>query len=265
MFSGRYSNYSTSVGSPYYRASKGYTGINRQSSSYASRLPKRYVYRRRGFQRGVERVINKLAEQKYFDTTQVNFLTQNYYSGGPLCCTLIPQNTTDTSRIGDKLMLNSIQYSFITTPVSTLGACIKHYIFRLVIFKWYDDTIPGWSSILQSIGLPYENMTQGPFEHDRKVKRKILVNRTFVATQGQSSGSVASTSNGFPCLMQGYVDLKKKSKRLREIHYEAGSTTGVGHLYYGILSAEQDQDALVPYTFGVGYTSSYLRVTFIDM
>lgn len=206
-----------------------------------------------------------MAEQKYYDFTQVNYSIQNYYSANPFCVTTVPQGQTDQTRIGDKLLMNSIQYNIVINPLSTIGACIKHYIFRLIIFQWYDDTQPNWSNILQSIGLPYDQMLLSPFEHDRKVKRKILVNRTIHAHQSQSNGSTCSASVNFPVMFQGVIDFKNRSKKMRQISFEAASTSGVGHIYFGVLSAEIDQNALPVYTYGVGLGTVYFRTTFIDM
>lgn len=213
----------------------------------------------------IEEFIQDLAEEKYHDTRQSSILTDSYYLITIPVCTAVPQGNTGITRIGDKILLNSITYKFIVTPRTPPGASIKFWLHRLLIFKWYDDTSPLWNDILGYVGLSMENVVQSPYEHDKKVKWKVLVDETVATGFGQYSGNTSSTSEGFPLVFDGYIDLKRCYRKVREVGFQGGSTSAYGHIFYGILGCEQEMNLGASWYTTTTLTSSYLRITYIDM
>lgn len=212
----------------------------------------------------VEEAIEDLAEEKFLDTRQSSILTDSYYLITIPTCTAIPLGNTGSTRIGNRIRVTTVAYRFVVTPRTPPGPSIKFWLHRLLIFKWYDTTSPQWNDILGYIGPAMENVIQAPYEHDKKVKWKVLVDETISTSFGQYAGNTSSTSEGLPLVFHGYIDFKGESKRVREVRYDGAFTSAYGHIYYGILGCEQEMNLGASWYTTTTLTSSYIRVNYLD-
>lgn len=174
-------------------------------------------------------VVNRYAEKKFFDTYN-NLGTLSWSADGVIFDVSIPaQGTTDTNRVGDKLMANSfeIRLMFYGLPNSP---DIFAQFYRMILFKYMDDSTPNTGSILQNMGTPTAIVS--PFDHDRKLKRKILLDETICILNYRSYYIMDNA-----CVSKKYfIDLKKRSTKLRQVAFEGGSVNGIGKFYIMLVS-----------------------------
>lgn len=164
----------------------------------------------------------------------------------------VPQGTTDTDRIGDKLTVTSVEirgriyFDWATTP-AIMNNYVQSCRVRLVVFIWKDDTVPIASDIIQSIGYNAGNVCSAPFNHDKKVKRKVICDKTWTV---QNDG-YAVTLGGFQSVpgagsqkaIREYCSFKHLPLSLRTINYQAGSTIGVNKVYAMLWADANEADA----------------------
>jgi len=205
------------------------TGVYRRPSTFRG-------YRRRGLTRsGVKRVVRSMAEHKYWDKTDTGAGT-SFNTNGPVLLTGIPQGTTDSTRVGDKLQITSMQFTFDLFTVSHAACGVAA---RIIVFQWYDDGTPTAASILQDVTNPLIS----PFDHDLKVKRRIVMDKTIgpindivtVDYQSFDSGMVLQNNH---IIRKFYVDLTKKRAKQTVLHFQAASTVAEGHYYLMAFIAE---------------------------
>lgn len=223
------------------------------------------MYGRRGVsQKALVSAVGRVAEKKYRDaffTTLDSFVTPINSDGRIFDITNIPQGTLDTSRVGDKVTVNSIEMKVYlwADPVATPKNPNQAY--RFVLFKWYDDTTPIVGDILQSlVGGNYAGIV-APFDHDKKIKRKILADFTITMFRDIAANTSIRASWSSPCYEMRFVNLKNKNMRVRQIAYQTGLTTGVGKFYVlAISTTDPGNDAFDP-----AHYSLMCRVNYIDM
>lgn len=176
------------------------------------------------------KVFQSMAEHKYHD--KADLLTPNY-SGIITDISAIAQGQTDTTRVGDKVILLSLQFKgVVTVPNPDIGTEIQQII-RVIYFIYKDDTTPVVGTIMESTGDP--NAINSPFIHDRQVKRKVLYDKCFtVKSLGTIAGGYTALSK--PIAVSAYIPLTKLKNKLNTIHYEGGGTTGVNKIWMLVIS-----------------------------
>jgi len=186
---------------------------------------------RRGSTRRIIGIISRFAEQKYHDKIFNKLSADWSASGSVLNLTDVSQGTTDTTRVGDKIMLNSIELRWLQYIDPALFPTAVDQFYRVIIFKWYDDTTPGAGDILSQV-LPPPVGLISPYDHDRKVKRKVLYEKTYSCIWNWPLYQTHRTDQ----YRKVFINLKSRSSRIKEVHYQAGGTIAVGHIYVLILS-----------------------------
>lgn len=167
------------------------------------------------------------------------------------CLTDIPQGTRDIERIGDKIVINSIELNYWCASRPAIPDT-NQVIMRFIVFIWNDDTSPSLANMLEGLTgnpppgpnagpiIPPEMIVMSPFDHDRKTKRKILWDHTYHQTGGllvtatlpltlQSQGDIFFVKRQF-------LDLKKLPIAKRTINFEAGGTGGINKIWSITLS-----------------------------
>ena len=234
------------------------------------RAPSRGVYTRRlrgryGGGRSVKAQLRRLAEQKYAVVQQTDALTNTAQVYG-LTGDIEPGNTSST-RVGDKITLNSIEIRGRVTIDSTdPAASISISTVRMVVFKWYDDAPPVYGDVFETNDTEGTSLTlavHAPYNSDRKVKRKVLLDKLYTvqrgvtsvwnATTGQTQSILAPEMGSRVCFTH-YIDLKKKGDRVRNVNYGAGSTDGVGNIYMLALSDANTNGPSMTFIARANYT-----------
>ncbi|AUM61879.1 putative capsid [uncultured virus] len=223
------------------------------------RTPSRSVYTRRlrrGLYRGgrsansVKGLLRKAAEQKYMDITigaDNGNITPN--SGVIFGITEnIVQNTSKSGRVGDKVTLTSLELrGRVDCTIASPNLQNDIGTVRLVVFKWYDDAAPTWADIfdVQDVdgAISGQFAPHLPFNHDKKVKRKVLFDKICTVSQalaviwtgsGTQTGQYPNTNSR--CLINNFIDLKRKGDRVRDVHFSADGASAVGHIYVAFCS-----------------------------
>lgn len=230
-FSGRRRSYYPRAYGTRARSTRGNAGMYRRPSRMV--YPRRIQRYGKGF---VRAVVRQMAEKKYWDVEHSYNNTSLEWvetDGVVLSLTNIPiaATATDTSRVGDKVTLSSLEvrHSFQSTTVTTGFA---RYICRVIIFSWRDDVLPTTADIINLGVLPEFNVIQ-PLNHDLKVKRKIWFDKTYTAY----SDLGASHDSMDPVQVDKVVLNFTNAKRgLGVIHYQGGATDGVNKLYMILVS-----------------------------
>lgn len=200
--------------------------------------------------RGVKGVLRRAAEQKYMDITlggDNGVVTPN--SGAVVNVTEnIEQGSGKSARVGDKITLSSIEIRG-RVDATVANPSIQNDIgtVRIVVFKWYDDDAPTWQDLFNVTDINGAISGQFaphlPFNHDKKVKRKVLYDK--ICTVSQAMAVVWDGSKILPglypnsnarCLINGYIDMKRRGDRVRDVHYIADGTAAVGHIYVAYAS-----------------------------
>lgn len=184
-----------------------------------------------------------MAEKKYFDTSVAGVVLT--YGGYIVSVSSIPQGTTDGQRIGDRLIMNSIEMNYEVSAQINSG--ISYY--RIIVFIWKDDTAPGLTDILSVDTQANNHMVQ--LNRDKKIKRILLYDKCGNINQPTWTPPAAVRRNLF-------IDLRKKKQNDRTIFFQSGSTTGVNKIYFCLLSSNDGSG-----TTGLNYTSLQ-RINFID-
>lgn len=202
-------------------------GFYRRPSTVITRRPlRRRLFRNRGRSgRTVRGIIRSAAEKKFFDV--------QYISTGPqttpyvASITDVPQGTTDLTRIGDKLHIHSIEIRMqmkVGMIAAPNVAGTNQLMGRVILFQWKDDDTPTVGNILE-VADP-----MSPFDHDRKVKRKVLMDRTFTL-----SGQVGTANTNY-CyrdiiVSKKYLNLRRLPGEGVNVSFQGASTTGVNKIY----------------------------------
>lgn len=232
------------------------------------RTPSRGVYTRRlrGRYAGggsVKAQLRRLAEQKY----NVVQYTSLGITATPQVLPLsdeIQEGATAITRVGDKITVNSIELRGRLTIDSTDAAYPALVSFRMVVIKWYDDSTPTYADVFETVDYtsdPLVPLMHAPFNSDRKVKRKVLLDKTYTVNRGLAAvwNGAAVVSSTYPELgtrvcFTHFIDLKKKGDKVRNIHYGAGSTDGVGNFYVLVISDTAANGPLLSFISKVNYT-----------
>lgn len=185
----------------------------------------------------VSKYMSKFVEKKFFDVNNTGSLT-NVTAINKLSA--VPQsagNSTDSTRIGDKLTLRNLQYKL------ELACGDAYNRIRVTIIRWNRDDLndPVTSGrVYQSLGLSLHS----PFNFDslRKGDFTILYDKVHNLVLNQDS------------TIKNVVKTKKINSG---INFNGGGTTGEGHIY-SLLTSDSG-------TVSHPSINEYSRVTFIDM
>lgn len=258
-----------------YASTRRITGLYRSPARYRLGGRARRVFGRRG---SFKRALRSVAEKKYGDTA-VNFGSNTINAGAPavtdtaltLGLTPVIAGTTDNNRIGDKVTGTSLEVNYSIYPeepgspgVPAMYDPQPFFQLRVLIFIWKDDTAPSAADITdQNVGIVAGVLQpMAPLDHDRKVKRKILYDKTHTLVAGVNSGVYPGVSNATPMITRRFsIPLTKLRNGLDTINYFGGTTTGVNNIYL-LLNSN------VPAATSVlrGWTTEvYFRYNFIDM
>lgn len=112
----------------------------------------------------------------------------------------IPLGTTDSTRIGDKVKVTSINFRFNCIVGDTVN------FIRIIFFQWHPGTNPGVSDVLLD---PAQPITSA-YSHDSRVSFRILFDRVVALS---SAGPAAKTV------------IVNWRRALRKCCYLAGSAT----------------------------------------
>lgn len=164
------------------------------------------------------------------------------YSGSIGNCTAVVLGTSDQNRIGDKVTGTSLEvnYSVYAPDAAIIAGYVpeNNYWFRIIFFIWKDDTTPTPGDItdqsLLLVGNIYTPMA--PLNHDRKVKRKILYDKTHhLFTSTSTSNTTVACFN--PQVTRRFsINLTKLRGGLNIINYQNNTTTGVNNIYLLLYS-----------------------------
>jgi len=258
----RYPSYNRRYGARVGQTTRATPRIYRRPAS-SLRIPRRIGYSRG---RSLKNKILNMQEKKYFDSASTANPDNN---GHIVSITDIPQGVTDITRVGDKLVVNSIElgYMLYKDPGTIVDSEWSFLIMnvRIIVFVWYDDTNPTVGNILQMgrTGADAWQNVLSPFEHDKKVKRKILYDKMHTVAPGMvyNPELVNYISQGRANVMKRiFIDLKSKNIAKRTINFEAGGTVGVNKIYVLILAENPSTVSGPVKTNSVLYT----RVNFVD-
>jgi len=154
------------------------------------------------------KVLKGTSERKRY----IGTISNSFYNGMvPQCISLIPQGSTDTSRVGDTCK-----------PVHVrLGITLSRYIntrVRVIVFQWNADSAvitPSLSSILES-----SFYAESEYKHDLRKDFKILHDKSYMLNADR------------PDVIADWSSKLNVSK----MYFSAGTTTAHGHIFVAILS-----------------------------
>lgn len=233
--------YPSNFGTRYF-SSRPIAGKYRTSSRYVLTRGARRLFR--GGKRRFERYLRATAEHKYFDyeldssPTNQPCLAQT----GVLFAVSDPdQGFRDTERVGDKCTGTSIQLRYSVQSIPTTTSAINFQC-RVTIFVWRDDTTPVTGDIFQIIPTdsspgtitaiqPNEYM----FNHDKKIKRRVLYDRVHNAyNSGDGTSTAFTVWTPFPSV-HANIPLTRLG-RDAIVNWQGGTATAVNKIYCLILA-----------------------------
>jgi len=248
-------------------------GFYRQPSSY--RLRGR-AGRMAGRNRlSIQRIVRSMAEHKKFDNSwSFGPGTGNGYvndSGEFFDLSNVTQGASFSQRIGDKITATSLQIN-ITSNQMPSGVVVgydplDYYYLRIIIFIWKDDTVPVIGDILDGfIGqLPTQTYNE-PIEwlnHDKKVKRKILMDKTYRQYGNQGASALAFTSQNPVLNPKIFIPLNRLTRsRLNIMNFQNETNTAVNKIY---LLAKSNVKTAVGGELNSWMFKLNSRLNFIDM
>lgn len=224
-------------------------------------------------------VIKSIAEKKFYDTNllldQWAVLGSGMYlsnQSDPKSLCDIPQGLIDSNRVGDKINMLSLEFRHGWFPSDEIKIP-QVYFFRVTIFAWFDDTTPSNRDIYEQSYGHIGELARVPgcwaYNHDRKVKRKILYDKSFsIAQQQVSFGastqyySISDNVHGQEKVIIPLSKVLAKNNR-NVVNYQNGTTAGVNKIY--VLMTNNIDDLNIPAIFVPFSHYVQARINFIDM
>jgi len=193
-----------------YKAS---TGVVRRK-----RVSKAKVSNSKSLSNAVRKAIKYSGESKYFYT---NIGTSNVdWNGLIQNLTLVPQGTTDVTRIGDSLTPMSLE---VRGHLVLNQAGRQYCMGRMLIFRWLqdtDDTSPTVTDVLDFVGS--DQVVLSAIAHDKREDYNILYD----------SGPFLLTTIGASGYSDQIFNMKKTIKLAgKEIKFVGGGTNARNHIY----------------------------------
>lgn len=184
-------------------------------------MPARYVRKKRTFARRhfskrpskqftakVKKVINKVAEKKYFTVIQPSVGVDN--TGAFAQLGAVTQGDTDTTRDGDQLYIRSLQVKGQVTAGDTTN------LLRVIIFQWFLPTTPTATDLLLS------NVVDSPWNHDNRYLFKVVVDKSY---------SLATASNAAQT-----INWRISKGFKRKCQFNGGTTIGTNKFWIFTIS-----------------------------
>lgn len=180
-------------------------------------------------------VLRSVAEHKFL-VTQINWnqgALPVTTASSIVLLTNITQGQTDNNRIGDKVTGSSLEFRMIYYNPNDEDTA-PDWSMRCTIFIWKDDSIPTAADIYikGTTGDAANQPGVWPFNHDMKIKRKILYDTTINSIFDATSGI---DTNGYP-LIKAIIPLMNLRQRLNVINYQANTITGVNNIFVCLTS-----------------------------
>lgn len=163
----------------------------------------------------VQQVLRRNSELKYFDTAfSYSFTTTGT---GTQNITVIPQGTTDTTRIGDRLKITSVEFRYNIFDASTAISIYSKQTVRLVLVHWFPATTPGYSDVLTT------STTRALYNHDQRQMYKICWDKTISVIGGTSSDMKTGHIMYYP-------------KKNTSVQFQNAGTTGTNRFFLFIVA-----------------------------
>jgi hypothetical protein len=156
------------------------------------------------------------------------------YNGQIISLSDIDQGVTDSTRIGDEVYAEKLDFSYWSIVGSTNAAM------RVILFQWKDLSVPAIEDVLFNNGGNSASFLS-PYNMDEEPQRHILYDNVFAMNPLDNINHVEQVRG-----------LKIPYKK---IQFEGGSTDGIGKIYLLIISSNS---ANLP---TLGYFS---KLTFTD-
>lgn len=237
-------SYRNPVYGGYRQTTRRYPGIIRRRSLpiYRRTLRRRVGASLATIRRGVE----QLAEKKKWDRS-LSYTISAWKASPMTDLTAIPQGSSDSSRVGDKVTIRSLEARLRFTWFTSADLLIVQY--RIILFQWLDDTTPTADDIIDNLTETESDLVH-PFNHDKKVKRKILHEQMGSTTWAATTG----LENLAP-MFKIFIDFTKKKLSTRTVNYQAGGTVGVNKIYMLTLFTSDTNLCIF---------NMYTRINYID-
>lgn len=172
----------------------------------------------------------------------------------------VEQGITDSQRIGDKTKGTSLEFRIVSFSPELSSVSTKEWMIRCTIFVWKDDSIPVANTDLYgnsgSSGVAANQPSIWPYNHDKKVKRHVLEDFTFVQFLDANSDTFEGCENPY-YTCQKIIPLTRLKQRLNEISFQAATTTGYNKIWCMLTSNQTEFEA----TWNV---SIWARYNYID-
>ena len=202
------------------------------------------------------KMLKSVAEQKFFDNQFTSTPGSNAINNIGVIGLIsnVTQGASKNQRIGDRICLSSLEISFNAywPGLDQADTAAILWTWRFIIFVWKDDTTPTLGDILENGNFP----TTSPFNHDAKVKRKILYDKVFNQNMLILPDVAAAFQNG--SFSRKIIIPSKVWRKYSNIYFQSATNTAVNHLYFLAVSEESDNDR----TWNVDW---YTRITFVDL
>lgn len=211
-------------------------------------------FRRLG-RRGLQNFVLGLNERKYIDNVIV--ATSTSTPSAPGCVwsspqikqmfTIVPGNAVN-QRIGDKVVLRNIaikgriyyDWGDRTFQTSYANSCRV----RILVFIWKDDTVPTSTEVVDnSAGFLTSDACSFFLDHDRKVKRKLLWDKTYDVCNDCftfTTGWLAAPGPDSAFDVAKYIDMSRLPLSLRTVNYQAGTDNAVNKVYCLMVADAND-------------------------
>lgn len=176
-----------------------------------------------------------MAEHKFYDVEKAFISTggNGITSAGQIYpLTDLLQGNTDITRIGDKATGLSLQLRWTIEPPN-LANQERNLLFRMIIFIWKDDTTPVLADILNVSAVVQQ--AQYFLNHDRRVKRKVLLDKEYMFNAFSDGTNIWSMFNPSKAAVE-YINLSKLKRGLNIVNFEGGTTTAINHIYMLLIT-----------------------------
>lgn len=178
------------------------------------------------------------------DASATPYVTAN---GVIMDVSTIFQGSADSSRVGDKCTLTSIEFRHQCYPNLNIAQW-ELYSYRITIFIWKDDTTPTLTDIYDTTGGFTGTATYltslYPFNHDLKVKRKVLYDKSFTSVCEIVNNTQIGNSEGGHQFQNIVIPMTKLKNKLNEINFISSTSNGVNKVY--VLLSNNLAPTIVP-------------------
>lgn len=181
----------------------------------------------------IQSMVKTDEEQKYCSFSLVP--TAVDYNGSISDITAIDQGTTDSTRIGDTVRLESFDFHIWAVVGAVNALC------RVITFQWANDSIPTVGDVLISTGGSAVT-PMSTYNRDDSIKRRILTDDMFSLN---------------PLYQQNYVRKYENLKLpLKEVQFSGATTDGYNKVWVLLISSTSSSNPNLGYYTKLKYTDS---------